>query len=130
MVRVTDWVGEVQMVTGVAHLSLGVAEYRQTLAAIAREGGVGVVQGDQDRELAVWFLTSGAGFLLSGSLARWAQRRTGTLPAAYGYGLLALGLAGGLLLPPSGFWVVAANGLLAVAASRGREMRDGEVATS
>ena len=118
MARITGRIGELQMTTGALHLALGVAKYRHTLAAIAHDGVVGVTQGDRDRETAIWFLTSGAGFLLAGQLARWAQRRTGTLPVAYGAGLLALGLAGGALMPRSGFWVVAANGLLALAASR------------
>ncbi len=118
MIRLTDRVGEVQLITGAAHLALGVVRFRPTLATIARDGVVGVTQGDRERETAVWFLTSGAALLLAGGLARWAQRRTGTLPVAYGAGLLGLGLAGAALMPRSGFWVVAANGVLALAAAR------------
>lgn len=118
MIRLTDRVGELQLVIGTAHIALGVARFGPTLRAIARDGVIGVTQGDRERETAVWFLTSGAGLLLAGGLARWAQRRTGTVPAAYGAGLLGLGLAGAALIPRSGFWVVAANGLLALAASR------------
>lgn len=111
-------VGEVQPVTGVAHLALGLMAFRRPLAAIAWDGVVGVVDGDRERETACWYLTSGASFVVSGGLARWAQRRTGTLPAAYGVGLLTLGLAGSTALPRSGFWAVIANGLLALAATR------------
>ncbi len=122
MIRLADHVGELQLATGAAHLALGVARFRPALAAIARDGVVGVTQGDHERETAVWFLTSGAGFLLAGGLARWAQRQAGTLPVGYGVGLLGLGLAGAALMPRSGFWAVAANGLLALAAARAEGM--------
>lgn len=128
MRRVSRWVGEVQVVTGVAHVAIGVVGFRRTLAAIARDGVVGAVEGDWERETAFWFLTSGASFLASGQLARWAQRRTGTLPAAFGWGLLALGLAGATVMPRSGFWAVAANGLLALAAARTGDTRAGGTA--
>lgn len=118
MRQVTDRVGELQVATGVVHLALGLVGFRRPLAAIARDGVVGVVEGDWERETAFWFLTTGASFLASGQLARWAQRRTGTLPAAFGWGLLVLGLAGATVMPRSGFWAIAANGLLALAATR------------
>ncbi len=118
MLRLLDRVGEMQLITGIAHLALGIVHYRPTLAAIARDSVVGVTAGDREREAAVWFLTSGAALVLSSQLARWTQRQTGTLPIAYGVGLVGLGLAGGTLVPRSGFWVIAANGLLALGAAR------------
>jgi hypothetical protein len=125
MHKITDRVGELQLVTGIAHIALGLVAFRHTLAAIGRDGVVGVVEGRWEREAAFWYLASGAAFVVSGLLARWAQRRAGTLPAAYGVGLLALGLVGVAAMPFSGFRVVAANGLLALAAARAGDARAG-----
>ncbi len=55
---------------------------------------------------------------MPGQLAHWAQRRTGTLPPALGWGLLGLSAAGAVLMPVSGFWLVIPQAPLALALSR------------
>ena len=77
--------GDALTAIGVLHTAAGLAEYRQTLREMARDGVVG---GDHERGEAFWFLVCGASMVLTGRLARWTQLRTGTLPASTGSMLL------------------------------------------
>jgi len=76
--------GDALIVVGVLHTAIGFAEYRRTSREMARDGMVGTVDGDHERGEAFWFLVCGASMVLTGRLARWAQLRTGTLPASAG----------------------------------------------
>ena len=105
------WIGPLLMATGVLDiLYVFVFHYRQ-LAAIAGDGFFNAVEPDVayatfDREMAFWHLTFGLMAVILGALIRWTQARTGTLPAFLGWSLLALGAAGVVLMPVSGFWVL------------------------
>lgn len=109
-------IGEVQTGMGLLHTGLGLVVSRRHWAEIIRHGGVDRAQADQDA--AFWFVMTGLSAIAAGQTTRWAQRRTGTVPASLGWSSLALGLGGGALMPKSGFWFVAAQGLLALAAAR------------
>jgi len=68
------------------------------------------------RYLAFWFLFGGVATMLVGYLADWIERVAGgILPRGLGWTLLGVGLAGVILTPVSGFWLLfpAAFGALA-----------------
>jgi hypothetical protein len=116
--------GDALMVVGVLHTAIGLAKYRRTLREMARDGMVGTVNGDHERDEAFWFLVCGTSMVLTGRLARWAQLRTRTLPASVGSMLLGFGAAGATLMPRSGFWSLVVPDILALKAGR-REDDDG-----
>ena len=68
------------------------------------------------RYLAFWFLFGGVATMLVGYLADWIERVAGgILPRGLGWTLLGVSLAGVILTPVSGFWLLfpAAFGALA-----------------
>jgi len=121
MGRVDHYVGEMLMATGVLHTLVGVRAFRAPLAAIGRDGVVGVGARAPERRLALWFLLFGLSIIQLGGLTRWAYRRTGTLPAVHGWALLGISGLGALLMPRSGFWVVLPQATLALVVARGGE---------
>ena len=117
-------VGPALMATGAVHLLAGLIFYPLPLAAIAQDGFFGAVELSParfDREAAFWYMMSGAMFSVLGGLVHWAQARTGTLPVILGWSLLAIGVAGVILMPASGFWAISLLAALMLAmARRGR----------
>jgi hypothetical protein len=67
---------------------------------------------------ALWFAAKGVMLVMVGQLARAHERLAGTLPAAPGWLLVALGGMGAIVAPISGFWVYIALGALWVSDSR------------
>jgi len=114
-------VGELLMATGVLHTLVGLRAFRAPLAAIGRDGVVGAVARAPERRLAFWFLFVGLLTIQMGGLTRWAQRRTGTLPAFHGRALLGLSVLGALLMPRSGFWLLLPQAALALLVARRAE---------
>jgi hypothetical protein len=110
--------GQILMLIGVLHTLVGLLTYASPLVDIARDKVFNAVGPHTDRQAAVWFLMTGAALLLSGYLTHWTQRRTGTLPAALGWSLLAIAAVGLVLMPISGFWLIVPAAVLALAASR------------
>lgn len=110
--------GDTLTAVGVLHLSFGLVSYRETLGEMVREGLVDAVKDDPAREAAFWFLTCGASLVLTGLLAGWTERRTGTLPASTAPMLLGIGAVGVTLMPRSGFWALLVPAVLAFVASR------------
>jgi hypothetical protein len=111
-------IGEVQTGIGLLHTGLGLVVFRRHWAAIIRHGRVSEDRAQVEQYAAFWFVMTGLSTVAAGQVTRWAQRRTGTVPASLGWSSLAIGLGGGALMPKSGFWFVAAQGLLALAAAR------------
>ena len=118
MRRVDRYVGELLIATGVLHTLVGLRAFRALLTAIGRDGVVGAVARAPERRLAFWFLLFGLLTMQLGGLTRWAQRRTGTLPAFHGRALLGISGLGVLLMPRSGFWLVLPQAALALVAAR------------
>ncbi len=116
--------GPLLMATGVLDLLVCLLLYAGPLAAIAQDGFFNAVEFNPaqfDREAAFWHVTFGTTVLILGALVHWAQARTGTLPAFLGWSLFALGVAGAILMPVSGFWVILPQAvLMLVVARRGR----------
>ena len=116
--RGTGLVGTLITAVGAGHTAIGLVGYRSVLAAMVREGLVDSVRGVPRREEALWFLTSGAGLVVTGRLASFAEQRTGTLPPSTGALLLGIGALGGAVLPRSGFWGLIPVGAAALRVAR------------
>ena len=114
--------GPLLMATGVLDLLYVLVFHSRQLTAIAGDGFFGAVElvpAQLDRETAFWHLAFGTTVLILGALVRWAQARTGTLPAFLGWSLLAFGMAGAALMPVSGFWAVLPQAVLMLVVARG-----------
>ena len=110
--------GQALLAVGVLHTLVGLLSFGQPLAAIARDGVVNAVDPRPERQTACWFLLAGVLLCTLGYSTRWAQRRTGTVPAGLGWILLAIAGSGVVLMPFSGFWLLFPPALLALAAAR------------
>jgi hypothetical protein len=100
------------IVVGIIHVALFSVLYRDRYAAIARDGLVGAVDGDAEREAAFWTMGFGVLLLTVGSLLHRVETYRGEgSPAFTGWMLLGLGLVGGILMPASPFWLFVPLGL-------------------
>lgn len=117
-------IGVCLLVTAGLHLLVGVVEGARPLLGVVLGGWVGAVEPDAERRAAFWFLVTGVVLLGTGELLRLLER-AGPVPARFGWALLALGLAGGLAIPASGFWLLVPQGaiLLRRAYAAGRDRR-------
>ena len=118
--------GPLLMATGVLDLLYVLVFHSRQLAAIAQDGFFDAVElnpAQFDRETAFWHLMFGLMFVVLGALVHWAQARTGTLPAFLGWSVLALGMAGVILMPLSGFWLLFPQAVLILAVTRQRRSR-------
>lgn len=97
-------VGALLFWTGVLHQSVGVLLGGGTALAILRDGYVGAVEVEREREVVFWFLVAGVLMMLAGR-ALAVLERARPLPREFGWWLLGLGLLGGLAIPVSGFWI-------------------------
>ena len=113
--------GPLLMATAVLDLLYVLVFHSRQLAAIAQGGFFDAVELNPpqfDRETAFWHMIFGVTLLMLGALTHWAQARTGTLPAFLGWSLLALGMAGVILMPLSGFWLLLPQAVLILAVAR------------
>jgi hypothetical protein len=126
--RVTS--GQLLMATGVVHqlvgvlVGLGLGDElggRNLFAEIAGAGGVAAIEPDLGRMTLFWFLFFGFAMLMLGSLMHHNERRGQVLPESLGWQMGALAIAGGLLIPASGFWLIIPQGLWIVRRARRRE---------
>jgi hypothetical protein len=105
------WIPRLLVWIALGHFLLGLVLFRESLAAMAREGLVNTIGafGDFDREAAFWFLVFSAMLLLWGQLvAHASQRADARLLALVGWSMLVVGAPGALVMPISGFWIVIA----------------------
>jgi len=90
-------------------------------------GGVGTIdQPYDDRIAALWFMFSGALMFVIAGFAFWSVTRVGALPRFLGFTFLALGIAGGLIMPLSGFWLYIPLALVLILYKRPVVVRAGE----
>ena len=107
-----------RLIIAIAVLDIGFTLALETpFREIAEAGVVDSVAGHGDRESAFWHLVAGTFLFGLGELSRWAVRETGRVPARLGSWLIGVGVAGIVLMPASGFWLVAALGAFAVLSS-------------
>jgi hypothetical protein len=117
-------IGTATIATGVGHNLIGAWLYRRQLAGIARDGVLDAIENQrvesperERRQTALWFLMSGGAFATLGA----ALRRTDdgdTAVAPIGTGMVAMGVVGAAVLPRSGFWLLIAEGVAAMAVGR------------
>jgi hypothetical protein len=113
--------GLLLMATGVLDLLYVLAFHSRQLAAMAQDGFFDAVElnpAQFDREAAFWHMMFGVMFVVLGALVHWTQAQMGTLPAFLGWALLALGIAGVILMPASGFWLVLPQAVLMLVVAR------------
>jgi hypothetical protein len=77
----------------------------EPLGAMLADGVGTLEQPHNDRIAALWFMFSGALMFVIAGFAFWCVKRVGELPRFLGLTFLALGVAGGLIMPLSGFWL-------------------------
>lgn len=121
--------GKVVVAIGALHEAVGLAAgagampmpgagQRNLLAELVRAGVVGAVEPDPIRQVFFWYFFFGLLLLMWGWLLdRW-EGSGAPLPAAAGWQLLALALAGGLLIPASGFWLALGPGAWVIRRAR------------
>lgn len=122
-------IGELWIGLGVFHLVLiGVLGHKE-LGGIVSAGVVDGISGSTVREAVFWLFYLGVPFILIGLITRWTQQRLGTVPASLGWASAISGLLGWVVVPASGFPLVAALGLytVRVAHTEVKEGREGDV---
>ena len=111
------WLPRLVVGNAVFHIAAGLALWTP-LGEIADAGIVDSISGDYERQSAFWYLMTGVVSLALGELARWTVRETGRIPARLGGWLIGMGITGIVFWPASGFWLVAALGVIALRAAR------------
>lgn len=114
------WVGRWIMGVGVMHSLIGFVLFAGPLREIAAAGLWDTLSpGRPTRYLAFWFMFGGVTTVLVGYLTDWIERVAGkTLPRPLGWTFLGVALAGVILTPVSGFWLVFPAAFGAIAQSR------------
>ena len=118
------WVGRWIIGVGILHTVIGFVLFAAPLREIVAAGFWNTLSPSTPmRYLAFWFLFGGVTTIMVGYLADWVERVAGrALPRGFGWSVLGVGLAGVLVTPVSGFWLVfpAAFGALAQSRSASR----------
>lgn len=122
-------IGDMWIGLGVFHLALIGGLGTGELADIVRAGVVDGL-GDSmsslggsapERAAVFWLLYLGVPMVLLGMVARWAQRRLGTLPASFGWATVLGAAIGWVVVPASGFPLMLALGIYTVVSARREE---------
>lgn len=105
-------VGRMLILIGTLHMT-GLWVGRAAVARIIAGGifnqadsGVGHVLEKADQELVFWFALWGLWTVMIGQLALVLERRGAGLPSWFGWQLLVVNLACGVMIPKAGFWWV------------------------
>lgn len=115
------WIPRLLLITAVLHTLLGLVRGLPVFRAIIGDGVINTVAGHDDRMSVIWFLLTGFALFALADLARWTVRETGRIPARLGGWLVGLAVPGIVLMPVSGFWLLAVIGILGlVSAGRTR----------
>lgn len=98
---------------GVLHNVVGLLVGWPHLEAILGDGYVAAVPDDAPWRMAIfWFLWFGWMLMILGASWHWAERRGLVLPRWLGALFVGMGVAGGVAMPASGFWLVLPVGWL------------------
>jgi hypothetical protein len=96
--------GSILSTIAVLHCATGLVLSPGPLRAIFAAGLLGAIGSDIGRMAIFWYMFFGFMLLLLGEALRLWEREA-PVSARVGYGLSALCLAGGILIPVSAFWV-------------------------
>ncbi|MDR2495676.1 MAG: DUF6463 family protein [Tannerellaceae bacterium] len=120
--KLTKWwqlSGILLLTTGIVHTIVAIMLGGEFLMAIVQDGlwnGVGESFG---RGLAVWFLVCGIFCMLLGLMVHEYIKRVGeAAPLWLGYGLLIMSVAGCIVDPLSGFWLILPQAFIIIMAKR------------
>ncbi len=94
------------MGVGVVHCLFGLVFLRGYLSPILTDGVFNTVNGQPEREFAVWFLVTGVLLIALGLLVDWNEGRGAGWPAALGWINTALTIAILIIMPISGGWLL------------------------
>ncbi len=106
------------MAISVIHASFGLWYGRGALSGIVADGVINAVDPHMDRNAVFWFLFASPTLWILGQLIVWLDRRGLRPPIWLGVQLLAVTIAGAVLMPVSGFWLLFAPSLMLIAAAR------------
>jgi hypothetical protein len=109
------------LLVGLGVLALGGDAPRNLVGEMLQGGVVGAVESDPQRQIFFWFFFFGLLLLSLGWFMDRVEVRGDRVPAGLGWQLFAVGLAGGLLIPVSGFWLAVPQGLWVVWRARKAE---------
>ncbi|HEX2316168.1 MAG TPA: DUF6463 family protein [Thermomonospora sp.] len=115
------WLPRLIVGLAVIHTVYAFAMMPDAWGDIVEAGVLNGVEGDAERESALWFFFAGIGFFAVGTLTQWALRTTGRVPRQIGVYLLLLGVPMVIVEPASGGWALIAVGVLALVAARRTE---------
>lgn len=105
--------GTLLMATGGLHLLVAVGSGWDTWREIFSDGLANSIGKDAGRMYAFWFLMTGILLLLWGStLQHYLRREQQPPPLSVGCALLAVSVAGCIMLPLSGFWLLVPQALI------------------
>lgn len=122
MKRSVRWLPRLIAGTAGLHIAAGLA-LSTPFGDIADAGVIDSIDPYPERQSAFWYLMTGVSLLALGELARWTVHETGRVPARLGGWLVGMGVTGIVFMPASGFWAIAALGVLGVRAAREPERR-------
>lgn len=105
-VPVRRWIGRWILVAAALHVLLGVASAGAPLAGLFASGWAGMAQAAAGQRIAFWFVGAGLLLALVGLTVDAIERDGARLPRMGGIVLLAWALAGAVLDPASGFWLL------------------------
>ncbi len=100
------WIGKVILAIGLVHSVVGFIFFRGILGELWSEMLLNTVDRQPDREAAFWFIYTGFAFLIIGGLVDWIERKQPALPVFLKWSFLAITLAGLIIMPKSGFWLL------------------------
>jgi len=101
------WIGRWVIAVSLIHTIFAFAVFGQVMLSIVERGVFNAVGTDPMTAAVVWFVLFGALLFVYGLTVDGIEKSSSTpLPKSIGWGLLALGIAGVVLMPASGFWLV------------------------
>ncbi|REE99132.1 DUF6463 family protein [Thermomonospora umbrina] len=115
------WLPRLTIACAVVHTVYAFAVMPGTWGDIVRAGVFDGIEGDPEREAALWFLFAGIGFFAIGTLTQVVLRSTGRVPLQIAGYLLLLGVPMSIVEPASGGWLLMGLGVLALVAHRRAE---------
>jgi len=104
------WIGRSILVVGTIHTLLGIVFLRGAFAQVLSNGVFGAVTLTVQSSMATafWFFVSGALALILGGLVHYLERIEVAFPAFLPWSLVALTIAGCVLMPVSAWWLLLA----------------------
>lgn len=100
------WKGKWLIGVAAGHTLYAVVVFGRALADIAARGFYDTVGEDLMTAAVVWFVLFGAVLAIAGQAIDHIERAAACVPRSLGVSLLLLTVAGILLMPASGFWLV------------------------